>query len=49
MILLAVKFKKWAHIWCQLVTKSDPIAGINFNFNVFETDLLKKLNSWVVE
>ena len=27
---LAAKFEKWAHIWCQLVTKSDLIAGINF-------------------
>ena len=26
----AAKFKKWAHIWCQLITKSDLIAGINF-------------------
>ena len=27
---LAAKFEKWAHIWCQLITKSDLTAGISF-------------------
>ena len=31
MNFFAAKFEKWAHIWCQLITKSDLIAGINFN------------------
>ena len=28
MIFLAVKFEKRAQIWCQNLTKSDPITGI---------------------
>ena len=30
MIFLAVKFEKRAQIWCQHLTKSDPITGIDF-------------------
>ena len=30
---LAAKFEKWAHIWCQLITKSDLTAGINFSIS----------------
>ena len=31
--LLAAKYEKWANIWCQLITKSDLIAGINFSIS----------------
>ena len=31
MNLLAAKFEEWAHIWCQLITKSDLVIGIDFN------------------
>ena len=34
-------FKKWAHIWCQLSTKSDLITGINFSNIV--------LFPWIIE
>ena len=34
MSFLAEKFEKWAHIWCQLITKSDLIDGIDFR-NIF--------------
>ena len=36
-------FKKWAHIWCQLSTKSDLITGINFSGKsyIFPNDTAK--------
>ena len=30
-IFLAEKFEKWDHIWCQVMTKSDPIIGVDFD------------------
>ena len=44
MTLLAAKFKKRAHIWCQLIIKSDLIIGIVFNFKqTFRVNLLESV------
>ena len=40
----AAKFKKWAHIWCQLITKSDLIADINFRKRNSTTKITLTLN-----
>ena len=41
---LAAKFEKWAHIWCQLITKSDLIADINFRKRNSTTKITLTLN-----
>ena len=41
---LAAKFEKWAHICCQLITKSDLIIGINFSIPILEKSLSTYFN-----